>query len=55
MLHTWSQKANYHPHIHMIVTGGGIKNNKWASVDNFNTSKIANNFKKNLLNMISKE
>jgi hypothetical protein len=24
MLHTWSQKANYHPHIHMIVTGGGL-------------------------------
>ena len=24
MLHTWSQTANYHPHIHMIVTGGGI-------------------------------
>ena len=24
MLHTWSQKGNYHPHIHMIVTGGGL-------------------------------
>ena len=24
MLHTWSQTANYHPHIHMIVTGGGL-------------------------------
>ena len=24
MLHTWSQTGNYHPHIHMIVTGGGI-------------------------------
>lgn len=30
MLHTWSQKGNYHPHIHMIVTGGGIdKLGKW--------------------------
>lgn len=26
MLHTWSQTGNYHPHIHMIVTGGGINN-----------------------------
>lgn len=24
MLHTWSQQGRYHPHIHMIVTGGGI-------------------------------
>lgn len=24
MLHTWSQTGNYHPHVHMIVTGGGI-------------------------------
>lgn len=24
MLHTWSQKCNYHPHLHMIVTGGVI-------------------------------
>ena len=24
MLHTWSQVGKYHPHIHMIVTGGGI-------------------------------
>lgn len=37
MLHTWSQQANYHPHIHMIVTGGGInKLGKWVeSKDNF--------------------
>ena len=27
MLHTWSLKTLYHPHIHMIVTGGGINNN----------------------------
>ena len=24
VLHTWGQKLNYHPHIHTIITGGGI-------------------------------
>ena len=24
VLHTWGQKLNYHPHIHTIVTGGGL-------------------------------
>lgn len=24
VLHTWGQKLNYHPHIHYIVTGGGL-------------------------------
>ena len=23
ILHTWSQKGKYYPHIHMLVTGGG--------------------------------
>lgn len=31
MLHTWTQVAAYHPHVHMIVTGGGItKEGKWV-------------------------
>jgi hypothetical protein len=24
LLHTWSQTLTYHPHVHMIVTGGGL-------------------------------
>lgn len=24
VLHTWGQKLNYHPHIHNIITGGGL-------------------------------
>lgn len=33
ILHTWGQTLEFHPHIHSIVTGGGIKNNKWITVD----------------------
>lgn len=29
VLHTWGQTIEFHPHIHSIVTGGGILNNKW--------------------------
>jgi len=30
ILHTWGQTLSYHPHIHCIVTGGGITDdNKW--------------------------
>ena len=33
ILHTWGQTMEFHPHIHSIVTGGGIKNNKWTQTD----------------------
>ena len=29
ILHTWGQTLEFHPHIHCIVTGGGLKNNRW--------------------------
>ena len=32
VLHTWGQNLSLHPHIHMIVPGGGIDSNgKWTS------------------------
>ena len=31
VLHTWGQTLEFHPHIHSIVTGGGLSNNKWLS------------------------
>lgn len=33
ILHTWGQTLEFHPHIHSIVTGGGLKNNKWFSCE----------------------
>ena len=33
ILHTWGQTMEFHPHIHSIVTGGGLKNNQWISCD----------------------
>ena len=30
VLHTWGQTLEFHPHIHSIVTGGGLSNNKWV-------------------------
>jgi hypothetical protein len=33
ILHTWGQTIEFHPHLHSIVTGGGLKNNKWVQTD----------------------
>ena len=27
VLHTWTQQLNYHPHVHCLVTGGGVSDN----------------------------
>ena len=29
VLHTWGSSLIHHPHIHCIVTGGGLRNNQW--------------------------
>jgi len=30
ILHTWGQNLTYHPHVHIVVTGGGLtETNKW--------------------------
>ena len=32
VLHTWGQNLQFHPHIHMVVTGGGLtKDGKWRN------------------------
>ena len=58
MIHTWSQKANYHPHIHMIVTGGGIDKRgkyKYSKEDFFLPIKVVSRlFRGKLLYYIKK-
>jgi len=34
VLHTWGQKLDYHPHIHCIVTGGGLTPSNVFKVSN---------------------
>jgi len=35
ILHTWGQTMSYHPHIHMLITAGGLKlgSSDWKDVD----------------------
>ena len=32
VLHTWGKALWYHPHIHYIITGGGLKGDKWINL-----------------------
>jgi len=55
ILHTWGQTLELHPHIHSIVTGGGIKNNKWIEVDKdylFKVQVLSSLFKGKFLSML---
>ena len=52
ILHTWGQTMEFHPHIHSIVTGGGLKNNQWISCKNdylFKVQVLGSLFKKKFL------
>lgn len=41
VLHTWGQTLEFHPHIHSIVTGGGLStNNKWKVCKNNYLCKV---------------
>lgn len=31
VLHTWGQDLSFHPHVHCIVSGGGVKDNQWVA------------------------
>jgi Putative transposase/Transposase zinc-binding domain len=33
VLHTWGQNLHYHPHVHAVVTGGGLSCNPQGKVD----------------------
>ena len=36
VLHTWNQELGYHPHLHLVVTGGGLnaEEDKWVKAPN---------------------
>jgi len=36
VLHTWGQDLSFHPHVHCIVSGGGVKDNKWVAAKRAN-------------------
>jgi hypothetical protein len=31
ILHTWGQNLSFHPHLHCIVSGGGVKDGQWVA------------------------
>ena len=31
-LHTWGRTASFHPHVHVLVTGGGLQGEQWRPV-----------------------
>jgi len=60
ILHTWGQNLSYHPHIHCIVTGGGLSENKkkWISSRSkflFSVKVLSLLFKGKFLNSIKNE
>lgn len=40
ILHTWGQQLSFHPHLHCIVSGGGVDgNNKWIAAKRSSPSR----------------
>lgn len=55
ILHTWGQTMEFHPHIHSIVTGGGLKNNKWVQSEKeylFKVQVLGSLYRGNFLSML---
>ncbi len=57
VLHTHARDLSYHPHIHVLIPGGGINKRscRWIRVKNdylFNGFALANKFRGKFLNMI---
>lgn len=58
ILHTWGQTIEFHPHIHSIVTGGGLNNNTWVCCNKdyiFKVQVLGSLFKKKFLAYLKHE
>lgn len=58
ILHTWGQTMQFHPHIHSIVTGGGLNNNQWILCNKeylFKVQVLSSLFKKKFLSYLKHE
>lgn len=58
ILHTWGQTMEFHPHIHSIVTGGGIKDNKWINCNKeylFKVQVLSSLFRGKFLGLLIQE
>ena len=57
VLHTWTRQMEYHPHVHFIVPGGGLKNGEWqpSRTDLFvHTKPLAVIFRAKLMDELKK-
>ena len=58
ILHTWGQTLELHPHVHSIVSGGGLKDNKWINSKKnylFKVQVLSSLFKKKFLALLKAE
>lgn len=58
IIHTWGSTMEFHPHIHSIVTGGGLKNNTWVETKNnylFKVNVLSSLFRGKVLTMLKQE
>jgi hypothetical protein len=51
ILHTWGQDLSFHPHVHCIVSGGGVSNGNWVPEKRKNNKFL---FPKNMMQKIFK-
>ena len=40
ILHTWGQDLSFHPHVHCIVSGGGINKGRWVKEKRINNTYL---------------
>jgi len=58
-LHTWGQTISIHPHIHMLVTGGGLTSQQqWETIGNnylFDVKQLSVEFSKLFIKLLTKK